>query len=321
MIGRKPLISVVVPVYKAERWLRDCVDSILMQTLSDIEVLLVDDGSPDGCGAICDEYAKKDARVRVFHKENGGISMARKTGVDNATADWMVFVDDDDTLPRTALEDLYGEREGSDIIIGRSDDKTYDRDCLTPEENRRFAISGKYIRCTPWARLIARHLFNDNTFPPREMAHGEDMLMNIGLAFANQKPVRLVSKKVYNYNFHQGSTNHLFQNSVDYETLFATYRDSLIPKEQREQYEREIVMNSLDSFEDMYRTHRQNVWHGTTFYKDTLLRAKRCGYHIPLSQRIKLRITNTTLLRLYMMSESFLNYRLGLLKNKFLRKN
>ncbi len=315
MTTKKPLISVVVPIYKAERWLRECVDSILAQTLPDIEVLLVDDGSPDGSGAICDEYAAKDTRVRAIHKENGGVSMARKTGVDNATADWISFVDPDDTLPVTALADLHrGGQCESDIIIGRSDDKEYDKDCLTPEENRKYAISGRFIRCAPWARLIARYLFNDNTFPPREIVKGQDMIMNVGLAFANEKPVRLVSKKVYNYNFRQSSTVHTFQNSVDYELLFARYRDSLIPNEQRGQYEREIVMSSLASFEDMYRTHRRNVWHGTPYYKDVIKRAKQCGYRIPLSQRIKLSITNPTLLRLYMAGECFLTYRLGLLK-------
>ncbi len=311
-----PLISVVVPVYKAEKWLRDCIDSILVQTLSDIEVVLVDDGSPDSCGVICDEYAKKDDRVRVFHKENGGISMARKTGVNNARAHWISFVDDDDTLPRRALEDLYDVREGSDIIIGRCDDKTYDKKFLTPEENRSYAISGKYVRCTPWARLLARHLFTENTFSPRNLDKGEDMLMNISLAFANEKPVRLVNKKVYNYNNHQGNTSHSYRKGVEYEMLFAEYRDSLIPKEWQEVYDKEIVINSLASFEDMYRSHRQNVWHGTPYYKEVMERARRCGCRIPFSQRIKLGITNTTLLRLYVSAECFLTYRLSLMKKK-----
>ncbi len=79
-----PKISVIVPVYKAEKYLHRCVDSILAQTFTDFEVLLIDDGSPDRSGDICDEYAKKDSRVRVFHKENGGVSSARQYGIDNA---------------------------------------------------------------------------------------------------------------------------------------------------------------------------------------------------------------------------------------------
>ena len=90
------LISVIVPVYNVEPYLRKCVDSILAQSYSNLEVILVDDGSPDGCGAICDEYAAKDARVRVIHKPNGGVSDARNAGLDIMTGDYVAFVDSDD---------------------------------------------------------------------------------------------------------------------------------------------------------------------------------------------------------------------------------
>lgn len=93
-----PKISVIVPVYKAEKYLRRCVDSILNQTFTDFELILVDDGSPDGSGAICDEYARKDKRIRVFHKENGGVSSARNLGLDNVNGEYVTFVDADDWI-------------------------------------------------------------------------------------------------------------------------------------------------------------------------------------------------------------------------------
>ena len=92
------MISVIVPVYKAEKYLRRCIDSILAQTYTDFELLLIDDGSPDRSGEICDEYAKQDSRVRVFHKPNAGVSSARNLGLDNAKGDWITFVDADDYL-------------------------------------------------------------------------------------------------------------------------------------------------------------------------------------------------------------------------------
>ena len=92
----QPKISVIVPVYKAEKYLLRCVDSILAQTFTDFELILVDDGSPDNSGTICDEYAQKDSRVRVFHKENGGVSSARNLGLDNARGEWITFCDADD---------------------------------------------------------------------------------------------------------------------------------------------------------------------------------------------------------------------------------
>ena len=92
----QPKISIIVPVYKAEKYLHRCVDSILSQTFTDFELLLINDGSPDNSGAICDEYAQKDNRVRVFHKENGGVSSARNLGLDNAKGEWITFCDADD---------------------------------------------------------------------------------------------------------------------------------------------------------------------------------------------------------------------------------
>lgn len=93
-----PKISIIVPVYKAENYLRRCVDSILNQTFTDFELILVDDGSPDRSGEICDEYEQKDSRIRVFHKDNGGVSSARNLGLDNVQGEYVTFVDADDWI-------------------------------------------------------------------------------------------------------------------------------------------------------------------------------------------------------------------------------
>ena len=113
MKEQKPLISVIVPVYKVEKYLHKCVDSILTQTLSDIELILVDDGSPDWSGAICDEYVEKDSRVRTIHKPNGGVSSARNKGLDEANGDWIGFVDGDDYVAADAVEKLVTAMEAN----------------------------------------------------------------------------------------------------------------------------------------------------------------------------------------------------------------
>ena len=102
-----PLISVVVPVYKVEPYLRRCIDSVLAQDWKDFELILVDDGSPDRCGIICDEYAERDSRVRVIHKQNGGLSDARNAGIDAACGNYLSFVDSDDYIAPTYLSYLY----------------------------------------------------------------------------------------------------------------------------------------------------------------------------------------------------------------------
>ena len=93
-----PKISVIVPVYKVEQYLRKCLDSIVNQTYCNLEIILVDDGSPDSCGAICDEYVTKDGRVNAIHKENRGVSSAKNTGLSAATGEWVGWVDADDWI-------------------------------------------------------------------------------------------------------------------------------------------------------------------------------------------------------------------------------
>lgn len=106
-----PLISVIVPVYKVEEYLNRCIESLLVQTFTDFEIILVDDGSPDNCGKMCDEYAKQHSHIRSIHRENGGLSAARNTGVDwvlkNSDSQWITFVDSDDTIHPQMLETLY----------------------------------------------------------------------------------------------------------------------------------------------------------------------------------------------------------------------
>ena len=97
----QPVISIIVPVYNVESYLRQCLDSILMQDFNDYELLLIDDGSPDNCGNICDGYASKDPRIRVIHQENGGLSAARNTGLDNSASEYIAMVDSDDILLST----------------------------------------------------------------------------------------------------------------------------------------------------------------------------------------------------------------------------
>lgn len=112
------LISVIVPVYKAEKYINRCVDSILNQTYTNLEIILVDDGSPDNCGAICDEYAQKDSRVKAVHKENGGASQARNYGLKYAAGDYVTFVDSDDHINEKYAEKMMaGFDKDTDVVI------------------------------------------------------------------------------------------------------------------------------------------------------------------------------------------------------------
>lgn len=110
----RPDISVIVPVYKAEKYMHRCVDSILAQTFTNFEFILVDDGSPDGSGTLCDQYAQKDNRVKVIHKENGGVASARQCGIDNASGIYTIHADPDDWVEPTMLEKLFNKAKETD---------------------------------------------------------------------------------------------------------------------------------------------------------------------------------------------------------------
>ncbi len=129
---QKPVFSVIVPVYKVpEKYLRECIESILNQTFDKIEVILVDDGSPDTCGVICDEYAKNDSRITVIHQDNQGVSVARNNGIKAAKADWIMFVDGDDWIELDACERLskYLCDTDADMIMFRAW-KNYASNCV-----------------------------------------------------------------------------------------------------------------------------------------------------------------------------------------------
>ena len=115
----KPLLSIIVPVYDVERYLPKCIDSILAQTFTDFELILVDDGSPDNCPALCDAAAAKDARIRVLHQKNGGLSAARNAGLDVARGEWIGFVDSDDYIAPEMYETLYKavQSTGADLAL------------------------------------------------------------------------------------------------------------------------------------------------------------------------------------------------------------
>ena len=168
------MISVIVPVYKVEPYLHQCIDSILGQTYRDLEVLLIDDGSPDKCGEICDEYGRQDKRVRVFHTENRGLSAARNLGLNEATGEYIGFVDSDDWIVPDMYEVLLKrlEENRADIsVCGVSYEAIDSRRefafieaIYTRTESLECLIDGE-INNGVWNKLYCRELFKGICFP------------------------------------------------------------------------------------------------------------------------------------------------------------
>ncbi len=163
-----PLISVIVPVYKTEQYLKRCVDSILSQTYKNLEIILVDDGSPDNSGALCDELAKNDSRIRVVHKENGGLSSARNAGLDVMAGDFVGFVDSDDWIEAEMYQTLYTR------MI---------------DENAQISCCG--IACTDGETVFS--YFNNN----QEEAFTVDKVSAMEMLLSNSKITNSVCDKLY----------------------------------------------------------------------------------------------------------------------------
>ncbi len=176
--GMDELISVIVPVYKVEDYLSRCVDSILSQTYRNIEVILVDDGSPDKCGEICDRYAQHDPRVRVIHKENGGLSDARNAGIEIAQGQYISFIDSDDWVHPEFLESLYQLTRSTDADIAASDFMRTSTENLplTLEEETVYQYSNLealkqyagvfYVQMVvSWGKIYKKQLFEGVRFP------------------------------------------------------------------------------------------------------------------------------------------------------------
>ena len=181
-----PKISVVVPVYKVEDYLHRCVDSILNQSFRDFELILVDDGSPDNCGKICDEYGTRDSRIHVIHQENGGLSAARNAGIDwvfaNSDSQWFTFVDSDDWVHPQMLEKLllaaenrntsisicgYGETAGENPVVLPEDLESV---CMDPG----WFYRNRFINATvAWGKLYRRELFETVRYPVGKLHEDE----------------------------------------------------------------------------------------------------------------------------------------------------
>lgn len=187
-------ISVIVPVYKVEPYLRRCVDSILAQTYTNLEIILVDDGSPDSCGAICDEYAEKDERVRVIHKENGGLSDARNAGLEIATGEWLSFIDSDDWIEPTMYETLLnnaGVHDAQISIGGVVDElltengvivtKTTAGNSVVTEVRKKQPAIQHFLNhsWSAWDKIYRREVFDGIRYPVGEINEDEAIALHL----------------------------------------------------------------------------------------------------------------------------------------------
>ena len=202
------MVSIIVPIYNIEGYIRECIDSILAQTYPDFELILVDDGSPDNCGRICDEYAEKDVRIKVIHKENGGLTSARNAGLSVAKGDWIMHVDGDDWIESDMIESLIEAANATEADLVFGDFMKYGPNagnkqlpswnCDKIDSMSRYIA---YVMTTIWGSIAKRSLYIDHSLKsPEGISYCEDFHLIVRLCHYAKK-IANVHRPFYHYRY------------------------------------------------------------------------------------------------------------------------
>ena len=296
-----PKVSVIVPVYKAEKYLHRCVDSIIAQTFKDWELLLVDDGSPDNSGKLCDEYAQKDSRIKVFHKKNGGVSSARQMGLDNATGEYTIHADPDDWVEPTMLEELYAKaiEDNADMVIcdyfqAFKHKQVYTKQNIKSLENDSILrqILMHTMSGAVWNKLVKRSTIVNNKikFPP--ITFCEDTFFICDLLRFKQN-ISYLNKAFYHYDQALNSsslTRFMDKSTIDSRIYFVSYFSSFLNKND---YEQELLSAKIttkrlawyvkeytfEEYKSIYPETNDFFKNRKSFNADILINLSLKGYH------------------------------------------
>ena len=221
MRNSNPLISIIVPIYNVEMYIKRCIDSIINQSYQNLEIILVDDGSPDKCGAICDEYAAKDNRVKVIHKQNGGLADARNVGIGISTGEYVMFVDSDDWLETEACEKAINmaSKFKADIVVFEMT-LVYDNGKKIKRNKGIISVSPSRAECMKALlykipesgifnnvcnKMFVRSLFDGIFFPTNKVAEDHGVIYRL-IHKANK--ICVIDECLYNYYQRNGSISH-----------------------------------------------------------------------------------------------------------------
>lgn len=303
---QRKMIGVIVPVYKVEKYIAECIDSILAQTYTNFRLILVDDGTPDNAGKICDEYAKKDSRITVIHQENAGVTRARARGVEEAAdCEFITLVDGDDMILPTALEKLHEHmNDDTDIVISTSFHSDIERSLRTsfwknenatiPIDEYRKKILSLKTGCMPWGKLFRRDIIKKNAFEtPRDIYFGEDAIMNLRIAFCTEKNIKTITESLYFYRQHNTSICSQFLYSAEYlEKFFYNLKNS-IPSEKFNEYALAYIKCRVDLWRSILNNRvRVREWANTNFHNQLKQEIHDYGYKLSYFDKLLLYHTN-----------------------------
>ena len=265
------LITVIVPIYNVEKYLKKCIDSIINQSYTNLEIILVDDGSPDSCGKICDEYAKKDNRIKVIHKENGGLSDARNHGIDLAQGKYITFVDSDDYINSKYIESLHNAIQVNNTKISQCNIlRVNEKDEIIEKRGYEDVLikTGKEIlgeaygehcveNVVAWNKMYEIELFKHLRYPIGKIHEDEFTTYKI---LYNVDKVAIVKDYLYNYRKNQNSITESKFNLKRLDMLEAFEGKMEFFKQKNEKYLYELTQRQyLYTIIYNYRKTLQNI--------------------------------------------------------------
>lgn len=304
-------ISLIIPAFNASRFLMECLDSVKAQLFQDWECLVVNDGSTDDTAEIVNRYAESDSRFRLIDQPNEGAFMARLNGVRAALAPWVAFMDSDDTIgPKYLLQLNSMATSETDIVISDPNLCGIGIDELPIEVYRHRTVVGYPIRPSMWGKLYRRRLF-DNFKPdiPKELRIGEDLIMNIRLAFAASQAIRIYPGFQYNYRNNDTSVSRTFVYTPQYFQLLSDYILYSIPELQRNEYLADILQMKICNLELFcgYKVRVPPLWWNSEFRQRITNDLGKHKKHIPWIHRQLLTYRNPHLRRPLILCRKIFN--------------
>jgi len=301
------MVSIIVPVYNVEKYINRCLDSILAQTVTDFECVLVDDASPDSCPLICDKYIEMDKRFKVVHKnKNEGLPKARKTGLDLSTGEFVMHVDSDDWLEENTIEILLKKQyeTNANIIIGAYKEVIFNREIIKiPVKIRNYSTPLEFLLENKfrymWGKLYRRSCFDDYYVPDNNI--GEDSMVNVQI-FARCKNDDIVTIEdiIYNYNRNDGNLTAFgkmenecngFTDYVKFKSLL-WIRDYLERINSFENIKKSYYFFLIDICIYRYLRYRKNVLREDIDYMYR-------EYYLPFPEKEKLKVYTRNLINIY----------------------
>ena len=280
------LISIIVPIYNVEPFLKECIESIIKQTYQNLEIILVNDGSPDNCGTLCDEYAKNDNRIKVIHKKNGGLSSARNAGLDIATGEYIAFVDSDDCVSSDFIQRLYELCKENSAEIAECDFLKFidriEKNSKNPEvelfssiEMQKRIYSKDYVRTiVVWNKLYHKKIYKNLRFPEGKI--NEDEFITYKALDSTDKKIAITNETLYYYRYNESSimarkfNEKRLQVIQAYEERKEYYKN----KSQKELYEKTVI-EFQEKMKQLYMLTYKYIENNEMFLKDISNRMKK----------------------------------------------